>query len=108
MLRDVLKSMRPRQWTKNVFVFAALVFDGKLFHLPDFLRTLAGFGLFCLISSAIYIINDLLDIEADRQHPVKKHRPIASGKIPRSVAFTLGAFLSLFAIVLGYLLAWQF
>ena len=66
MLRSILKTMRPRQWTKNIFVFAALVFDGKLFHLNDFLRTLAGFGLFCIISSAVYIFNDLLDIEADR------------------------------------------
>jgi len=100
--------MRPRQWTKNAFLFAALVFDGKLFHLPDFLRTLAGFGLFCVISSAVYILNDLLDVEADRQHPVKKNRPIASGKVHVTVALTVGATLSLVSIVLGYLLAWQF
>ena len=100
--------MRPRQWTKNVFVFAALVFDVKLFHLNDFLRTLAGFGLFCIISSAVYIFNDLLDIEADRQHPVKKNRPIASGKIPIPVAIVTGSLLALVALVAGYLLAWQF
>jgi len=108
MLRALLKTMRPRQWTKNVFVFAALVFDGKLFHLHDFLRTLAGFGLFCLISSAVYIFNDLLDVEADRQHPVKKNRPIASGKLSVPAALAAGATLSLLAIVPGYLLAWQF
>jgi 4-hydroxybenzoate polyprenyltransferase len=108
MLKALLKTMRPRQWTKNVFVFAALVFDGKLFHLPDFLRTLAGFGLFCLISSAVYIFNDLLDVEADRQHPVKKNRPIASGKLSVPAAIAGGATLSLLAIALGYLLAWQF
>ena len=108
MLRALLKTMRPRQWTKNAFLFAALVFDGKLFHLPDFLRTLAGFGLFCLISSAVYIFNDLLDIEADRQHPVKKNRPIASGKLRIPVAITAGVTLSLLAIALGSLLAWQF
>ena len=108
MLRALLKTMRPRQWTKNIFVFAALVFDGKLFHLPDFLRTLAGFGLFCLISSAVYIFNDLLDVEADRQHPVKKDRPIASGKLPVPAALAAGATLSLLAIALGFLLAWQF
>jgi len=108
MLRALLKSMRPRQWTKNAFLFAALVFDGKLFHLPDFLRTLGGFGLFCLISSAVYIFNDLLDVEADRQHPVKKNRPIASGKVPVQAAIVSGATLSLLAILLGYLLAWQF
>jgi 4-hydroxybenzoate polyprenyltransferase len=108
MLRALLKTMRPRQWTKNAFLFAALVFDGKLFHLPDFLRTLAGFGLFCLISSSVYIFNDLLDVEADRQHPVKKNRPIASGKLPVPAALAAGAILSLLAMALGYLLAWQF
>ncbi len=100
--------MRPRQWTKNAFLFAALVFDGKLLHLPDFLRTLAGFGLFCMISSAVYIFNDLLDMEADRQHPVKKNRPIASGKLSVALAVTAGSALTLLAILLGLLLAWQF
>jgi len=108
MLRSIIKTFRPRQWTKNVFVFAALIFDGKLFHLNDFLRTLAGFGLFCIISSAVYIFNDLLDIEADRNHPVKKNRPIASGKIPLPVAIITGLLLALVALVASYLLAWQF
>jgi 4-hydroxybenzoate polyprenyltransferase len=108
MLRALLKTMRPRQWTKNAFLFAALVFDGKLFHLQDFLRTLAGFGLFCLISSAVYIFNDLLDVESDRQHPVKKNRPIASGKLPVSIAVAVGIVLVLFTLAAGYLLAWQF
>lgn len=108
MLRSIIKTLRPRQWTKNVFVFAALIFDGKLFHLNDFLRTLAGFGLFCIISSAVYIFNDLLDIEADRNHPVKKNRPIASGKIPLPVAIITGLLLALVALVASYLLAWQF
>ena len=108
MIRALLKTMRPRQWTKNAFLFAALVFDGKLFHLHDFLRTLAGFGLFCLISSAVYIFNDLLDKESDRQHPVKKNRPIASGKLPAPVAVVAGIALVLFTLAAGYLLAWQF
>jgi 4-hydroxybenzoate polyprenyltransferase len=108
MLRALLKTMRPRQWTKNAFLFAALVFDGKLFHLNDFLRTLAGFGLFCLISSAVYIFNDLLDADADRRHPVKKNRPIASGKLPAPVAVAVGSILVLFSLAAGLLLAWQF
>ena len=108
MLKGLFKTMRPRQWTKNAFLFAALVFDGKLFHLPDFLRTLAGFGLFCLISSAVYIFNDLLDVETDRQHPTKKNRPIASGKLPNSIAMAVGIVLVLFTLAAGYLLAWQF
>ena len=108
MFRALLKTMRPRQWTKNAFLFAALVFDGKLFHLPDLLRTLAGFGLFCLISSAVYIFNDLVDMESDRQHPVKKNRPIASGKLPVPIAVIAGSALVVFSLVTGYLLAWQF
>jgi len=108
MLRALLKTMRPRQWTKNAFLFAALVFDGKLFHLTDFLRTLAGFGLFCLISSAVYIFNDLLDVKADRQHPLKKNRPIASGRLPMPIAIAAGGILSLISLALAYLLAWQF
>jgi 4-hydroxybenzoate polyprenyltransferase len=108
MLRALLKTMRPRQWTKNAFIFAAIVFDGKLFRLADFLHTLAGFGLFCLISSTVYIFNDLLDLEADRQHPTKKNRPIASGKLPLAVAITAGFIFLILTLVLAYLLAWQF
>jgi len=108
MLTALLKTMRPRHWTKNAFIFAALVFDGKLFHLPDFLRTLAGFGLFCLISSAVYIFNDLFDLEADRQHPVKRDRPIASGKLAVPVAIAAGSILTFVTLALGYWLAWQF
>jgi 4-hydroxybenzoate polyprenyltransferase len=108
MLRALVKTMRPRQWTKNAFLFAALVFDGKLFILPDFLRTLAGFGLFCMISSAVYIFNDLLDVDADRLHPVKKNRPIASGRLPVPAAVAAGACLSLLAIALSFLLSWEF
>jgi 4-hydroxybenzoate polyprenyltransferase len=108
MIRGLIKTMRIRQWTKNAFIFAAIVFDGKLFQLSDLLHTLAGFGLFCLISSTVYIFNDLLDLEADRQHPTKKNRPIASGKLPVSVAISAGIILLILTLLLGYLLAWQF
>lgn len=108
MLRAILVTMRPRQWTKNAFLFAALVFDGKLLHLTDFLRTLLGFGLFCFISSAVYIINDLFDVESDRQHPAKKNRPIASGKIPLPIAIIAAIILVVLALGGGYFLAWQF
>jgi 4-hydroxybenzoate polyprenyltransferase len=104
MLRDLIKTMRIRQWTKNGFVFFALIFDKQLFLLEPFLRTLAGFFLFCLISSAVYLFNDVADIEADRQHPVKKHRPLASGRLPVRLALGTGIVLSLIAIGLGYLL----
>ncbi len=94
MLLALLKEMRPRHWTKNVFLFAALVFDRQLTpsHLPQILRTLAGFIIFCLFSSVVYIINDIADVEADRLHPEKRNRPIASGKLPVSTAswFAIG------------------
>lgn len=105
MLTALFKTMRPRQWTKNVFIFAALVFDKQLFVVDSFLRTLAGFALFCLISSCVYIFNDLADVEADRQHPEKKNRPIASGKLPVSVAWGAGIVFVAIALGLSYWLA---
>jgi len=101
--------MRPRQWvTKNVFIFAAIVFDKQLFVVDSFLRTLAGFALFCLISSSVYIFNDIADVEADRQHPEKKNRPIPSGKLPMSAAWTAGILLAAVTLAAGYLLAPSF
>lgn len=105
MLTALLKSMRPRQWPKNIFIFAALVFDKQLLILDSFLRTLAGFVLFCLISSAVYIFNDLADVEADRQHPSKKNRPIASGRLPAGAAWAAGLVLVTVTMLLGYLLS---
>lgn len=96
--------MRPRQWPKNIFIFAALVFDKQLLNVEAFLHTLAGFVLFCLISSSVYIFNDLADVEADRQHPEKKNRPIAAGKLPVSVAWAAGIGLVIVSLSLGFLL----
>ncbi|MGZ9222348.1 MAG: decaprenyl-phosphate phosphoribosyltransferase [Anaerolineales bacterium] len=104
MLKALLRAMRPRQWTKNGFVFFALIFDKQLFFLEPFLRTLAGFFLFCLISSAVYLLNDISDIEADRQHPEKKHRPLASGELAVGVAQGAALILALTSLSLGYLL----
>ncbi len=109
MLTALIKTMRPRQWvTKNIFIFAAIVFDKQLFVLDSFLRTLAGFALFCLISSSVYIFNDLADVEADRQHPEKKNRPIPSGKLPMPAAWTAGVLLAAVTLGAGYLLAPSF
>jgi len=105
MLTALIKTMRPRQWTKNVFVFAALVFDKQLLNADSFLRTLAGFALFCLISSSVYIFNDISDVEADRQHPEKKNRPIPSGKLPISVAWVAGVVLVITTFAISYFLA---
>ena len=86
MLQPLIKTLRPKQWDKNVFVFAALIFDGKLFQAGPLRRTIFGFILFCLLSGTIYIINDLVDIEKDRQHPIKRHRPLASGRLSPQIA----------------------
>jgi len=104
MLPALLKTMRLRQWTKNGFVFFGLIFDKQLFLREPFLRTLAGFFLFCLISSAVYLFNDITDIEADRKHPEKKHRPLASGKLPVNVALITAVLLTAIVIPLGYYL----
>jgi 4-hydroxybenzoate polyprenyltransferase len=105
MFRALIKTMRLRQWTKNGFVFFALIFDKQLFHIEAFTKTLAGFFLFCLTSSAVYLLNDIADVDADRQHPEKKHRPIASGKLPLNVAWGAAIFLVLIALPTAYFLA---
>lgn len=105
MLTALIKAMRPKQWTKNAFVFFALVFDKQLFMREPFVRTLEGFFLFCLISSAVYLFNDIADVESDRKHPEKKHRPIASGALPMNVAWIAAVVLTLIIIPLGYLLS---
>jgi 4-hydroxybenzoate polyprenyltransferase len=108
MLRLLLKTMRPRQWTKNIFVFFALVFDKQLLQPLPLMRTIAGFALFCLISSAVYIFNDLADIETDRQHPEKKDRPLASGQLSKGAAWGAGIFLVALTLPLGWMLSSAF
>ncbi|MBI9048270.1 MAG: decaprenyl-phosphate phosphoribosyltransferase [Anaerolineaceae bacterium] len=108
MIRDILKSMRPKQWVKNVFVLPALVFDRQLFNIPALLRTGLGFILFCLLSSAIYLLNDIADIESDRKHPRKKNRPIAAGRISVKFARIFAIFLLLIVFVCGYFLSKEF
>jgi len=100
--------MRPRQWTKNAFIFAALVFDRKLLNLHAFLQTLAAFVLFCLLSSSVYLINDILDRESDRAHPIKKNRPIASGDLPVGLALATGILLLLVSLIGAFLLSHGF
>lgn len=75
----LLRTMRPQQWTKNVFVFAGVVFAGQFLYLGDLVRAVAAFGVFCLLSSCVYFINDCADRERDRLHPRKRLRPLASG-----------------------------
>ncbi|WP_216368978.1 decaprenyl-phosphate phosphoribosyltransferase [Dictyobacter arantiisoli] len=92
-VKALIALMRPKQWTKNGAVFIGLVFAGQLFQLDPFIRTCLAFITFCFVSSTIYVLNDLLDIEKDRQHPVKRFRPLASGRLP--VAWAKVAFVVL-------------
>ena len=103
-LHYILKTMRPRQWPKNVFIFAALVFDGQLLNWRSVMITSAAFVLFCLASSLVYIINDLADIETDRQHPQKRLRPLASGKLTKQAAVLAASLLVLLVFPAAFLL----
>jgi 4-hydroxybenzoate polyprenyltransferase len=95
-----LKLLRPKQWTKNLLVFAAILFTNG-FHEPNALaRSCLAFVGMCLFSSAFYVFNDLRDIEKDRNHPVKKNRPLASGKVKPTVAIVIGAILLIAAAAL--------
>lgn len=105
MLIALIKTMRPRQWAKNIFVFVALFFDRKLTDPESVLRTLAAFILLCLMSSAVYLMNDLADIENDRQHPTKKNRPLAAGQLNPLVAAVAAVVLALGSLVAGFLLS---
>lgn len=87
LLRDYLRLLRPRQWIKNLAIFAALIFSGDLFYPPLFEKTVIGFISFCAASSGIYVINDIFDREKDRKHPFKKFRPIANKDISVSAAY---------------------
>lgn len=107
-LRLILKTMRPKQWIKNIFVVAALVFDRQLTNTHSVLVTLLAVLLFCIISSLVYIINDLADIKADRQHPEKQHRPLASGELSRNWAIGAVVFLGLVALPSAFWLNLKF
>lgn len=104
----IIKSMRPRQWPKNIFIFAALVFDRQFFHWTPLFRTTCGFLLLCLASGSVYLINDIADRRQDRLHPVKRLRPVASGALPVPVALVAGIALMLVSVGLAFLLAWDF
>ena len=105
MLIEIIRSMRPRQWPKNAFVFVALLFDRKLFDPASVLAVLGAFVLLCLMSGAVYLINDLVDIESDRRHPTKKNRPLPSGRLDPRLATVSAVFLAGGSLIGGFLLS---
>lgn len=101
MLSALLREARPKQWLKNVLVFAAPGAAGVLDEGDNLLLTLVAFVAFCFAASGIYIWNDLLDLEADRRHPTKRFRPIASGELPTGVARAAGVVFPIIALALA-------
>jgi 4-hydroxybenzoate polyprenyltransferase len=97
------KLLRPKDWAKNLFLFIPLFFAGEFFNLEKILNVCWGFVAFCLIASSIYIINDYMDIEDDRKHPIKCKRPLASGQVSKLAALVICGIL----IILGFALAWH-
>jgi decaprenyl-phosphate phosphoribosyltransferase len=101
-LWNIVLAMRPRQWAKNLLVFVAPAAAGVLTHQLDFLRSLAAFGICCVVASGLYLVNDAMDAEADRLHPDKRARPVASGALTSTYAIAAGGFL----MALGLVSAW--
>lgn len=100
---DILLLLRPRQWTKNLLLFAGLIFSLNLFQLTLLYNSLIAFISFCLLSSCVYIVNDIVDIEDDRKHPKKRHRPLAAGKIGIRQAVAVLIIL----LIISLFLAWS-
>ncbi|MGI9022484.1 MAG: decaprenyl-phosphate phosphoribosyltransferase [Acidimicrobiales bacterium] len=108
-LKGLLRSARPRQWTKNVLVFAAPGAAGVLTHADAVAEACGAFALFCVASAGAYLLNDALDVAADRRHPTKRERPIAAGTVTVGLAKTLGVVLLVLSVVGAFALAgWPF
>lgn len=104
-IRGLIRTIRPHQWVKNVFVLAPVVFATKVFDARLLTNAGIAFFVFCLLAGAVYTINDLADVEADRLHPVKRNRPIASGRVPETVARNFAYFLVAVSLIVGYLVS---
>jgi len=101
---EILRSLRPHQWTKNLFVFAGLIFGQKLLDGRAVAAAVLAFVTFCALSAAVYLINDVRDREADRLHPLKSHRPIAAGRVSTQLALAIAGLLSVSALVTAFVL----
>jgi decaprenyl-phosphate phosphoribosyltransferase len=108
-LRGMARTIRPHQWIKNVFVLAPVVFAKSVFDLELLATAAAAFSVFCLLAGTVYTMNDLADLAADRVHPVKRYRPIASGRVPVSWAKALIAVLTIVSLAGAFVLSpWFF
>src|ERR687893_1207704 len=93
-LAALAAALRPRQWTKNLLLFAGIVFAAEVGDAGRWARALTAFVVYCAASSAAYLVNDLRDVDSDRRHPVKRRRPLARGELSPRVALTAAAVLS--------------
>jgi 4-hydroxybenzoate polyprenyltransferase len=107
-IREIIKSLRPQQWLKNLFIFAPLIFSENIFHRSMFLQALLAFGIFCLLSGALYILNDLKDLEEDRLHPIKSKRPLARGELKKRQAVASFVILSFVSLLLAEVVNMEF
>ena len=105
---SLVRSLRPSQWTKNLIVFGGLLFGQRLLDPGAILVSIAAFVVFCALSGVVYLLNDVADREADRLHPLKRHRPIAAGDVPVGAAMTLAAALGTAALAAAFLLRFEF
>lgn len=103
----LFKLLRPHQWIKNIFVFAGIIFANAWNNIPILVSVVLATLAFCAMSSAVYIYNDLIDLEQDKNHPVKQHRPLPSGKIGLGTAKLILSSLFLISLWLGFLVSWQ-
>ena len=104
VIENILISMRPKQWVKNVFIFTGLIFSRNLFHFDLLVRVSAGFILFSLAASSVYIFNDIQDVEKDKQHPDKRKRPLPAGLLSVQTAYIVSTILAIVALAAGYFL----
>ena len=102
-MTPLLHALRPKQWTKNLLVFAGVVFSQHAADPAMLVRAVAGFVAFSMLASSVYVVNDLKDVEADRLHPRKRHRPIASGALSPAVAWTI---VPILLVAVGAISAW--
>lgn len=108
VVRALIEALRPRQWLKNGIVFAGLIFSQNATNSGMLLTAVGAFALFCALSSSVYLINDIGDVERDRRHPAKRLRPLASGRLPMGTAWAAAPLLAALGLGLSFALRWEF
>ena len=108
MIKHIIVSLRPKQWIKNILIFAGLFFSKNIFNTKLLFESITAFFIFCILSSAIYLINDIRDIDLDKYHPIKRKRPLASGELKKNIAWIVSLILLIIGIILSYNVSFLF